>query len=172
MFFSSDLTFLLILHVKKVLDNKNNSVIINYKNKEVFCMSLKKYCEENNLDINKVFSLVVGNGGNILPCPSAYTGYVAVITEKSLICKNDKLNVCKEIPFSAFKRAEFGIGSGNLWLQCVVNDSELVFCSPRKSWKSPSGKLLMDKISEYTELLDIKEYERYTGKLFWIYMFK
>jgi len=30
----------------------------------------------------------------------------------------------------------------------------------------------MEKISEHTELLGMKEYERYTGKLFFIYMFK
>lgn len=135
-------------------------------------MSLKKYCEENNLDINKVFSMVMGNGGDILPCPAAYTGYTAEITDASLICRNEKLKICKEIPFSSFQRAEFGIGSGNLWLQCIINDSEFVFCSPRKMWKSPAGKLLLEKISEYTDLLDMKEYDRYTGKLFLLYMFK
>ncbi len=134
-------------------------------------MSLKKYCEEHGLDINKVFTMVMGNGGDILPCPNAYTGYVAEITDESLICRNEKLNVCKEIPFSSFQRAEFGIGSGNLWLQCIVNGSEFVFCSPRKSWKSAQGKLLMERISKHTELLDTKEYDRFTGKLFFLYWF-
>jgi len=30
----------------------------------------------------------------------------------------------------------------------------------------------MDKISEHTELKDMKAYEQYTGKLFFIYMWK
>ena len=135
-------------------------------------MSLKKYCEKNNLDINKVFNLVLGNGGDLLPCPIGFTGYIAEITDTALICKNEKLKAYKEIPFSSFSRAEFGIGSGNLWLQCVVDGSDFVFCSPRKSWKSPAGQLLLKKISQYTELLDTKEYDRYTGKLFFLYMFK
>ena len=78
----------------------------------------------------------------------------------------------REIPFSSFQRAEFGIGSGQLWLQCIVDGNEFIFCSPRKSWKSPAAKLLLQKIGEQTEILSMKEYDQYTGKLFFIYMFK
>ena len=135
-------------------------------------MSLEKFCQENGLDINRVFNLVLGEGGGILPCPSSFTGYIAEIKEDSLICIHDKLNVRTEIPFADFQRAEFGIGSGNLWLQCVVNGKDFVFCSPRKSWKSPSGKLLLEKIGAHTEILSMKEYEHFTGKLFFLYMLK
>ena len=126
---------------------------------------------EKNFENNK-FVMVMGDGGSILPCPGPFTTYMAKITENSLICEHDKLGVSQEIPFSSFKRAEFGIGSGNLWLQCVVDGSAFVFCSPRKSWKSEAAKLLMEKISKHTEILSMKEYERYTGKLFFLYMFK
>ena len=135
-------------------------------------MSLEKFCAENGFDINKTFNMIMGDGGNLLPCPAGFTGYIAHITDDSVICTNDKLNVNKEIPFSSFKRAEFGIGSAQLWLQCIVDGSSFVFCTPRKSWKSPAAKLLLEKISQHTEILSTKEYDRFTGKLFFIYMFK
>lgn len=135
-------------------------------------MSLKKYCEENNLDINKVFNLVLGAGGDILP-GKGFAGYFAEIRDDCMVCTNDKLNVFnKEIPFSSFQRADFGIGSGQLWLQCVVDGSEFVFCSPRRSWKSPAAKLLLEKIGEKTEITGWKEYKGYTGKLFLLYFLK
>ena len=136
-------------------------------------MTLKKYCEQNNLDQGTVFDLVLAEGGGILPTVTAFTGYIAEIREDCLVCTNEKLNIIKqEIPFSAFCKAEFGIGSGNLWLQCIVDGNPFIFCSPRKCWKSPAAKLLLKKIGEKTEIADMKEYDRYTGKLFLFYMFK
>ena len=132
--------------------------------------TLKKYCEENGLDINKAFDMVVGNGGGILPQKGGFTGYFAEITDTSIICTNDKLVVKKEIPFSSFTAAEFGIGSGNLWLQCVVDEKSFVFCTTRKGWKSPAAKLLMEKISAQAEIQGMKDYERYTGKLFLLWV--
>ena len=133
-------------------------------------LTKKKFAEQNGLDPNKVFELVLGQAG-LLPCRS-FTGYMAEITESSLICTNDKLGVKKEIPFSLFEKAEFGIGNGLLWLQCVVDGQSFIFSSPRKSWKSEAGKLLIRRIGEHTEVLDMKAYEHYTGKLFFIYMWK
>ncbi len=136
-------------------------------------MSVKKYCEQNNLDQNRVFEMALARGAGILPTVTAFTGYMTEIEDDRIVCTNDKLNVFKrEIPFSSFQRAEFGIGSGQLWLQCIVDGKEFIFCSPRKSWKSPAAKLLLQKIGEKTEILSMKEYEQYTGKLFFIYMFK
>ena len=136
-------------------------------------MTLKQYCEQNNLDQNKVFNMVLAKGGDILPTVNSFTGYIAEIRDECFVCTNDKLNVFnKEIPFSSFQSAEFGIGSGQLWLQCIVDGNEFIFCSPRKSWKSPAAKLLLEKIGEKTEILSMKEYDKYTGKLFFIYMFK
>lgn len=132
----------------------------------------KQFCLENGLDEGKVFDMVVGHGGGVLPQPRGYTSYMAEITDESLICQNDKLKVKKEIPFSSFKRAEFGIGSGNLWLQCVVDDASFVFCSTRKNWKSEAGKLLISKISEHTPIEGMKEYDRFTGKWFFFFIFK
>ncbi len=135
-------------------------------------MSLKEFISRNNLDASCVLSLVVGEGGNILPCPSPFTGYVAHIGDELLTFYCDKLNVKADIRFADFRSAEFGIGSGNLWLQCVVNNSPLVFCMPRKTWKSDQAKLLMEKIAAITELKDKKEYDHFTGKLFFLYMLK
>ena len=136
-------------------------------------MTLKRYCEQNNLDQNRVFDMVLARGAGILPTVTAFTGYMTEIEDDRIVCTNDKLNVFKrEIPFSSFQRAEFGIGSGQLWLQCIVDGKEFIFCSPRKSWKSPAAKLLLQKIGKQTEILSMKEYDQYTGKLFFIYMFK
>lgn len=132
--------------------------------------TLKKYCEKNGLDESKTFHMIVGNGGGILPQKVGMQGYIAEITDTSIICSNDKLKVKKEIPFSSFTSAEFGIGSAQLWLQCTVDGSPFVFCSPRRDWKDVSGKLLLKKIGEQTEIQDWKEYDRYTGKLFLLYM--
>ena len=136
-------------------------------------LTVKKYCEENNLEQDKVFDMVLAVGSDILPTVTSFTGYIAEIRDDCIVCTNDKLNIFKkEIPFSSFQRAEFGIGSAQLWLQCIVDGKEFVFCSTRKNWKSPAGKLLLEKIGEKTEILSTKEYDQYTGKLFFIYMFK
>mgnify|MGYP006960471335 FL=1 len=89
-----------------------------------------------------------------------------------MIFCNEKLQVRKEIPFSSFQRAEFGIGNGLLWLQCVVDGHPLVFCTMRKKWKSEPAKRILEKIGEQTEILGMKDYLGYTGKKFLFYMWK
>lgn len=134
-------------------------------------LTLKSFCEKNGLDINKCFDMCVGEGGGILPTRGGFTGYIIEITDTAIFCNNEKLGVTrKEIPFSAFSAAEFGIGSGNLWLQCVVDGKPFVFCTPRKNWKSQSAKLLLEKIEAFTGPIDMKEYKQFTGKffLFWV----
>ena len=136
-------------------------------------MTVKKYCEENNLDPNKVFDMVLGESGSILPKARGFTGYIVEIKDDCLSCSNDKFNVFnKEIPFSSFQRAEFGIGSGQLWLQCIVAGESFVFCSTRKNWKSPAAKLILEKIGEHTEILGMDDYNKIMGKFFWYYMIK
>ena len=134
--------------------------------------TLKGYCEKNGLDINKTFDMVLGEGGGILPQKTGLQGYITEITDTSIICINDKLGVKKEIPFTSFTRAEFGIANAQLWLQCVVDERPFVFCTTRRNWKAPSAKLLLDKIGEQTEILGMKEYNGYTGKKFFLYMWK
>lgn len=136
-------------------------------------LTVKKYCEERNLDPHKVFDMVLGEGGGILPTATAFTGYIAEIKDDCLVFTNDKLNVFnKEIPFSSFQRAEFGIGSGQLWLQCIVDEKPFVFCSTRKNWKSPAAKLILEKIGEHTEILGMDDYNKIMGKFFIFYMIK
>lgn len=134
--------------------------------------SLKTFCEEHNVNPENALEFVVGQGGDILPQKTGFQGYFAELTETSLIFTNDVLKVQKEVPFTSFQRAEFGIGSGQLWLQCVVDGSPFVFCMRRKHWKSEGAKRMLAKIGEQTEILDMKEYNGYTGKLFFIYMWK
>ena len=136
-------------------------------------MTVKKYCEEKNLDPNKVFDMVLGESGSILPKALGFTGYIVEIKDDYLSCTNDKFNVFnKEIPFSSFQSAEFGIGSGQLWLQCVVDGESFVFCTTRKGWKSPAASLILEKIGEHTEILGMEEYNKIMGKFFWYYMIK
>ena len=134
--------------------------------------SLKTYCEQHNVNPENALELVIGEGGNILPQKIGMQGYFAEMTDTSLIFTNDVLKVQKEVPFTSFTRAEFGIGSGQLWLQCIVDGSSFVFCMRRKHWKSEGAKRMLQKIGEHTEVLGMKEYNGYTGKLFIFYMFK
>ena len=135
-------------------------------------MTLKKYCEQNNLDPNRTIELVVSSDQGVLSQRGAFTGYFAEITDTSIICTNDKLGIKKEIPFSDFKAAEYVIRNGYLWLTCVVNSKFFAFNTTRKGWKEPSGELLLKKIGEQITIENQKDYDHYMGKWFFIYMWK
>ncbi len=126
----------------------------------------------NDSKNNNTVEFVVGQGGGILPQKVGMQGYIAYIGETSIVCENDKLQVKKELPYELFTSAEFGCGSGNLWLQCTFDGKPFTFCMRRKHWKSPAAKLLIQKIGEHTDIKDMKEYDGYTGKKFLLYMFK
>ena len=113
------------------------------------------------------FTLVLGENNNVLP-GKLWTEYSV-----EMICtaKKDE-NTLVKIPFDSFTKVKFGIGSGNLWLQCKVGNDSLVFCSPRKCWKSEQGKLLIERINSVVEVEDMKSYNSYTGPFFFFYMFK
>lgn len=134
--------------------------------------TLKSFCEKHNVNPENALEFVVGHGGDILPQKIGFQGYFAEMTDTSLIFTNDVLKVQKEVPFSSFTRAEFGIGSAQLWLQCIVDGSSFVFCMRRKHWKSEGAKRMLKKIGEHTEVLGMKEYNGYTGKMFIFYMWK
>ena len=134
-------------------------------------MTIKKYCEEKNLDPNTVFDAVFGVSGSFFPKARGFTGYIAEIKDDHLEFTNDHFGVYgKRIPLSSFQAAEFGIGSGQLWLQCVVDGEEFVFCTPRHQWKWPAAKLLMEKIGQHTEIIGMDVYKKATGKLGLLYM--
>lgn len=134
--------------------------------------TITTFCEKNGINPENALELVIGHGGDVLPQKTGFQGYFAEMTDSSIIFYNDVLKVKKEVPFAAFTRAEFGIGSAQLWLQCVVDDSSFVFCMRRKHWKSAQAKRLLEKIGEKTEVLGMKEYNGYTGKKFIFYMWK
>lgn len=118
------------------------------------------------------FTLVLGEQNNILP-GKVWTQYDVEITDKEMICTEKKGgSTTINISFDSFKSAEFGIGNGNLWLQCVIGDDNLNFCAPRKMWKSGQGKLLIEKINSVVEIKDMKAYKSYTGPFFIFAMFK
>ena len=117
------------------------------------------------------FNLVLGESNYILP-GNLWTSYLVDITENEMICTSKDESTKVAIPFSSFESAEFGIGSGNLWLQCVIGGNSLNFCSPRKSWKSEQGKLLIERISSVVEMKGMKDYKSFTGPFFIFAMFK
>ncbi len=118
------------------------------------------------------FVMVLGNRNEVLN-GTMWTEYRVDVNENEMVCSLKSNPSCwKAIPYSCFTYAEFGIGNGNLWLQCKVEGKWLVFCSPRKCWKSEQAKLLIDKINAVTPIKDMKEYKQYTGPLFFLAMFK
>lgn len=118
------------------------------------------------------FLMVLGDTNAVLP-GKTWSQYEVEIGDSKMICTAKKEpNVVVEINYSDFKKAEFGIGNGNLWLQCELAQGELTFCSPRKYWKSDLGKKLIEKINSVTEIVDMKSYKQYTGPFFFIAMFK
>ena len=118
------------------------------------------------------FLLVLGNENPYLP-GKTWTQYNVEVLDDKMICQAKKDPSKKvEISYEELVSAEFGIGSGNLWLQCKMKDGRLNFCSPRKSWKSEAGKKLVDKVESFVPVLDKDDYQKYTGKLFFLHMFK
>jgi hypothetical protein len=126
--------------------------------------------KRKKIDMENFFKLVLGES-DILP-GKTFTEYDVFFDEEKMRCKNSKTGEEYIIEFKDFTHAEFGIGSGNLWLNCLLGNKNLVFCSPRKSWKSDEGKKLIEIINKVTPIADMKEYKHYTGGLFFLYMFK
>ena len=85
------------------------------------------------------FRLILGEQTPYLP-GSNWTQYEVEFLEDKMLCtlKKDPSQVYP-ILYTAFKGAEFGIGNGNLWLQCDMEQGSFVFCSDRKCWKSEAG---------------------------------
>ena len=109
------------------------------------------------------FTLVLGQASSYLP-GNTWTEYEVEVLQDKMICtcKKDNSTVV-EISYSEFKEAEFGIGSGNLWLQCVLENGDLYFCSPRKSWKSKAAEKLINEINSACGIHGMKTYKRFTG---------
>lgn len=129
---------------------------------------LNDFLQRHNTQKSELFQLVLGQENDILP-GRAFGGAPAIVGEDRLICYVAKEDKEYHIPYASFQKAEFGIGSGNLWLQCTVNGSFFVFCTTRKFWKSPHGKKLIEKINAVTPIEGMKAYEQFTGKLFFLH---
>ena len=118
------------------------------------------------------FTLVLGEENKILSGGLCSQYEVDVLDDKMVCTKKKDIKISTEIPYTTFKSAEFGIGNGNLWLQCELEEGKLVFCSPRKCWKSEVGKKLIENINKVVEIKDMKAYKQYTGPFFFFAMFK
>ena len=118
------------------------------------------------------FVLILGEPSPYLS-GGKWTEYEVELSDDKMICTPKKeAEKSYEISLSEFQAAEFGIGSGNLWLQCKLARGYLVFCSPRKSWKSEEAAKLIDAINKVCPIKDMKAYKQYTGPFFFIHIFK
>lgn len=118
------------------------------------------------------FILILGQENNYLP-GKMWTEYEVEVQNEQMVCRNKKdPSIVVTIAYNEFKNAEFGIGNGNLWLQCELENGSLTFCSPRKSWKSDAGNQLVELVNNVCPIKDMKVYKQYTGPLFFIHMFK
>ena len=127
---------------------------------------LEEFQQAYGLNNDNSFLIVLGMQNAIVP-GGTWTSYWLRLNESTITLINDKLGVEKEISYDSFQVAEFGIGSGNLWLQCKVDGNDFVFCSTKKNWKSAGAKAFMQKLSHI--ISDTKAYEQFTGKLSWLY---
>ena len=58
--------------------------------------TFKKYCEENNLDTNKVFNAIFGVSGSFFPSSRNFSSFIAEIKDDCIIINNAKLLFDKE----------------------------------------------------------------------------
>lgn len=120
----------------------------------------------------KKFTLVLGEKNNYL-AGKMWTAYNVEVLEDKMVCTCKKDHtIVSVINYSEFKEATFGIGSGNLWLQCELDNGPLVFCSPRACWKSENGKKLIECINNACTIEGMKAYKQYTGPFFFLHVFK
>lgn len=109
------------------------------------------------------FQLVLGEENTILP-GKLWTEYDVDILDDKMICvcaEDPSINI--EIPYASLKKACFELGQGKLWLQCKFNNGDLLFSTPRKSWKSEAAEKLINEINSACGICDMKTYKRFTG---------
>jgi len=129
------------------------------------------FLSKHNLEEADVFELIIGESNNVLP-GKTWQSYFVIPGESSMLChKADDENTVIELPYSSFTKAEFGIGSGNLWLQCLVSGEFLPFCSTKKNWLSPAAKKILEKLGGLISEEDKKLFSKATGKFSALYMF-
>ena len=109
------------------------------------------------------FQLVLGEENTILP-GKLWTEYDVDILDDKMICvcaEDPSINI--EIPYASLKKACFELGQWKLWLQCKFNNGDLLFSTPRKSWKSEAAEKLINEINSACGICDMKTYKRFTG---------
>lgn len=132
---------------------------------------IEHMCAKYDVKQEDLLEVILGGQNSLLP-GGLWTAYWAEIREGSVRFVNDVLGTDITVPYTAFRNAEFRIGNGNLWMQCMVYDDELVFCSPRRSWRSSAAQRFIAALENHLTVFGKKDYDRMMGKLFWLYMFK
>lgn len=128
------------------------------------------FLSKHNLSEENVFELILGESNNVLP-GKTWQSYFVVPGEESMLCYNaSDDNSVIELPYSSFEKAEFGIGSGNLWLQCFVSGEFLPFCSTKKNWTSAAAKKILEKLGSLISEEDKKLFSKATGKFSFFYL--
>ncbi|MBQ8862385.1 MAG: hypothetical protein IJ021_06580 [Clostridia bacterium] len=135
-------------------------------------MSLKSdFLTKHGISENDVFEIILGDANNVLP-GGTWQSYFALMGEDTITCykANDESTVI-ELSYSSFTKAEFGLGSGNLWLQCNVGEDFLAFCSTKKNWLNAAGQKLVGKLDSFLSEEDKKLFAKATGKFSAFYVF-
>jgi hypothetical protein len=128
------------------------------------------FISKHNLSEENVFELILGESNNVLP-GKTWQSYFVVPGEESMLCYNaGDDSVVIDLPYSSFEKAEFGIGSGNLWLQCLVSGEFLPFCSTKKNWTSAAAKKILEKLDTLISEEDKKLFAKATGKFSFLYL--
>lgn len=135
-------------------------------------MHFKEFVSRNNINPDRALNFIIGDGGAILPNVRGMVSFFGELTETGFLLSNERFGFDKkEVLFSSFTRAEFGLGSAQLWLQCTVDGSDFVFCLYRSQYKSAAGQYLLDKLDEQLgeSLRDDPDYKKHMGPFFWLW---
>lgn len=134
-------------------------------------MSAKsEFLKKNGLAEEEAFELILGCENGVLP-GKVWNSYFVVPGESSMVChKANDESTRVEIQYASFEKAEFGVGSGNLWLQCSIDGEFMAFCSTKKNWRSAPMRTVLEKLGALISEEDKKLYAAATGKLGWLYL--
>ena len=119
---------------------------------------------ELNVVKDNILNLTVANVTDAIPAPRMLNEYFGVLNEEELLLyKINSKGLFKKVfsldeyvlklDINKFQSAEFGRGSGTLWLQTKYDDKDLVFTS---NWKLEGAIKFVNILESKIEIVDRK----------------
>lgn len=119
---------------------------------------------ELNVSKENIVFLNVTNASEPIPAPKMFNEYFGILEKeeislykihsKGLFKKTYSLeNVELKLDINKFQTAEFGRGSGTLWLQTKYNDKDLIFTS---NWKLEGTMKFIKVLETKIKIIDRK----------------